>query len=72
MDQASGKRDGQGSSMTGTTITEQMDSNPYSQTSKFVELLNSQQETVFGFSQDSVSLSSSQVPVFAFQATEEI
>lgn len=48
-----------------------MDSNPYRQTSKFGELLNSQQETVFSFSQDNVSLSSSQVPVFVFQATEE-
>ena len=48
-----------------------MDSNPCSQNSKFVELLNSQQEMVFGFSQDSVSLSSSQAPVFAFQATTE-
>ncbi|KAG2252756.1 hypothetical protein Bca52824_082892 [Brassica carinata] len=32
-----------------------MDSNPCSQNSKFVELLNSQQEMVFGFSQDSAS-----------------
>uniref|UniRef100_A0A0D3D637 No apical meristem-associated C-terminal domain-containing protein n=1 Tax=Brassica oleracea var. oleracea TaxID=109376 RepID=A0A0D3D637_BRAOL len=53
MDQASGKRDGQSSSMTGTTITEQSTRNG------------------IWFSQDSVSLSSLQVPVFAFQATEE-
>ncbi|XP_013624918.1 PREDICTED: glutathione S-transferase T3-like [Brassica oleracea var. oleracea] len=31
-----------------------MDCNQYSQSSKFVELLNSQQQTVFGFSQESV------------------
>ncbi|KAG2265676.1 hypothetical protein Bca52824_072755 [Brassica carinata] len=33
---------------------------PHNNTSKFVDLLNSQQEPIFAFSQDSVSLSSSQ------------
>ncbi|XP_048638510.1 glutathione S-transferase T3-like [Brassica napus] len=47
-----------------------MYSNQYSHISKFIDLLNRQQETVFGFSQDSVKLSSSQLPGFGFQATE--
>ncbi|KAF8100393.1 hypothetical protein N665_0225s0011 [Sinapis alba] len=41
-----------------------MDSNSFSQTPKFVELLNSQQETIYGFAQASVEVPSSQVPVF--------
>lgn len=47
-----------------------MYSNQYSHISKFIDLLNRQQETVFGFSQDSVKLSSSQLPSFGFQATK--
>lgn len=47
-----------------------MDYNPYTQTPKFVELLNSQQESVFRLVEDSVEPSSSQVLVFATQATE--
>ena len=39
-----------------------MDSYPFSQSSKFVELLNSQQSIFFGNNDDSVSLSSSQSP----------
>ncbi|XP_013632690.1 PREDICTED: uncharacterized protein LOC106338206, partial [Brassica oleracea var. oleracea] len=38
--------------------------------SKFVDLLTSQQRTVFGFAQDSVELSSSQVPYSGTQAHE--
>nr|VDD12275.1 unnamed protein product [Brassica oleracea] len=45
-----------------------MNSNPYSH--NFVDLLNSQQETVFGFKDDSVELSSSHDPFFGSQATE--
>ncbi|XP_048605661.1 uncharacterized protein LOC106404256 [Brassica napus] len=48
-----------------------MDSNSYRPRSNFVDLLNSQQDTVFGFVQDSVKVSSSQFPVFSSQATEE-
>lgn len=48
-----------------------MDSNPYRHTSKFVELLNSQQDTVFGLVQDNDELFSSQVPVFGTQGTED-
>lgn len=47
-----------------------MDSNQFSHLSKFVELLNSQEETFFSFAQDSVELSSSQLPVFSTQGTE--
>nr|ABD65000.1 hypothetical protein 26.t00020 [Brassica oleracea] len=47
-----------------------MDSHPYSKSANFVELLNSQQENVFAFSQDSVDLSASQLPGFCFKATE--
>ncbi|KAF8075494.1 hypothetical protein N665_1090s0010 [Sinapis alba] len=46
-----------------------MDSNSFSQTSKFVELLNSQQETIYGFAQASVEVPSSQVPVFGTPAS---
>ncbi|XP_013589495.1 PREDICTED: glutathione S-transferase T2-like [Brassica oleracea var. oleracea] len=46
-----------------------MDPNSYNHTSKFIDLLTSQQ-IVFGFSQDSVQLSSSQVPYFGTQAHE--
>nr|VDD37602.1 unnamed protein product [Brassica oleracea] len=46
-----------------------MDPNSYNHTSKFVDLLTSQQ-IVFGFPQDSVQLSSSQVPYFGTQAHE--
>ncbi|XP_048599557.1 uncharacterized protein LOC125579759 [Brassica napus] len=47
-----------------------MDSNSYIPVSNFVDLLNSQQETVFGFVQDSGEVSSSQVPLFSSQVTE--
>ena len=47
-----------------------MDSNQFSHTPKFVELLNNQQETFFCFPEDSVQLSSSQIPVFGNQGTE--
>ncbi|KAF3506585.1 hypothetical protein F2Q69_00006093 [Brassica cretica] len=40
-----------------------MDSNSYTPTSNFVDLLQSQQHTVFGYVQDSVELCSSQVPL---------
>uniref|UniRef100_A0A0D3BEE1 Myb-like domain-containing protein n=1 Tax=Brassica oleracea var. oleracea TaxID=109376 RepID=A0A0D3BEE1_BRAOL len=46
-----------------------MDPNSYNNASKFVDLLTSQQ-SVFGFPQDSVQLSSSQVPYFGTQAHE--
>nr|VDD36811.1 unnamed protein product [Brassica oleracea] len=39
-----------------------MDSNPFTQTSNFVDLLNSQQSISFGNYEDSVDLSSSQLP----------
>ena len=39
-----------------------MDSNSYTPFGNFVDLLNSQQDTVFGYVQDSVKVSSSQVP----------
>ena len=42
-----------------------MDYDPYkTQTSNFVDLLNSQQDVVFGLGEDSVRVSSSQVPHF--------
>ena len=47
-----------------------MNSNSYIPVSNFVDLLNSQQETVFGFVQESGEVSSSQVPLFSSQATE--
>ncbi|XP_048605764.1 glutathione S-transferase T3-like [Brassica napus] len=48
-----------------------MDSYPSSQTSKFVELLNSQQSIFFGNNDDSVSLSSSQSPYLGNLGTED-
>ncbi|XP_048604670.1 glutathione S-transferase T3-like [Brassica napus] len=39
-----------------------MDSNSYTPFENFVDLLNSQQDTVFGYVQDNVEVSSSQVP----------
>ena len=48
-----------------------MDSYPSSQTSKFVELLNSQQSISFGNYEDSVSLSSSQAPYLRNLGTED-
>nr|VDD36567.1 unnamed protein product [Brassica oleracea] len=47
-----------------------MDSNSYNPTSKFVDLLTSQQQSVFGFGEDSVELSSSHVPYFGTQVQE--
>ncbi|XP_022560129.1 glutathione S-transferase T3-like [Brassica napus] len=48
-----------------------MDSYPSSQTSKFVELLNSQQSISFGNYEDNVSLSSSQAPYLRNLGTED-
>uniref|UniRef100_A0A0D3B8V4 No apical meristem-associated C-terminal domain-containing protein n=1 Tax=Brassica oleracea var. oleracea TaxID=109376 RepID=A0A0D3B8V4_BRAOL len=48
-----------------------MDSYPFSQSSKFVELLNSQQSIFFGNNDDSVSLSSSQSPSVGNLGTED-
>ncbi|XP_013630739.1 PREDICTED: glutathione S-transferase T3-like [Brassica oleracea var. oleracea] len=48
-----------------------MDSHPYRQKPKFVELLTSQQNIVFGLSEDSLNLSSSQVPLFGSQPSED-
>ncbi|XP_013601770.1 PREDICTED: glutathione S-transferase T3-like [Brassica oleracea var. oleracea] len=48
-----------------------MDSYPFSQSSKFVELLNSQQSIFFGNNDDSVSLSSSQSPSVGNFGTED-
>ncbi|KAF8084962.1 hypothetical protein N665_0691s0001 [Sinapis alba] len=47
-----------------------MDSHSYNHTSKFVDLLSIEQQTVFGFSQESVDYCSSQVPYFGTQAHE--
>ncbi|XP_048620030.1 glutathione S-transferase T3-like [Brassica napus] len=48
-----------------------MDSNSYTPTSNFVDLLQSQQKhTVFGYVQDSVEPCSSQVPLFFTQPTK--
>lgn len=47
-----------------------MDSNSYNPTSKFVDLLTSQQQSVFSFGEDSVELSSSHVPYFGTQVQE--
>ncbi|XP_013601755.1 PREDICTED: glutathione S-transferase T3-like [Brassica oleracea var. oleracea] len=47
-----------------------MDPNQFSQKAKFVDLLNSQEETFFPFPEDSVPLSSFQLPVFGTQGTE--
>ena len=48
-----------------------MDSNSYTPLGNFVDLLNSQQDTVFGYVQDSVEVSSSQLPLFSSQPTDE-
>ncbi|KAF8110533.1 hypothetical protein N665_0082s0004 [Sinapis alba] len=48
-----------------------MDFNPFRVNSNFVELLNSQQNVVFGNVQDSASLFSSQVPFLGSQGTED-
>ena len=47
-----------------------MDSTPYAHTANFVELLNSQQDTVFRLVEDNVDPNSSHVPVFGSQSTE--
>uniref|UniRef100_A0A0D3CHK9 Myb-like domain-containing protein n=1 Tax=Brassica oleracea var. oleracea TaxID=109376 RepID=A0A0D3CHK9_BRAOL len=47
-----------------------MDSTPYAHTANFVELLNSQQDTVFHLVEDSVDPNSSHVPVFGSQSIE--
>ena len=50
-----------------------MDSYPYnSHNSNFIDLLNSQQEFVFGLGHDSGEVSSSQVPLFATQRSEDL
>uniref|UniRef100_A0A0D3BJ13 Myb-like domain-containing protein n=1 Tax=Brassica oleracea var. oleracea TaxID=109376 RepID=A0A0D3BJ13_BRAOL len=51
------------------SLTSHMDFNPFEDSANFVELLNSQQNVVFG-SQGSVPLSSSQVPSLGSQAAE--
>ncbi|XP_048599684.1 glutathione S-transferase T3-like [Brassica napus] len=48
-----------------------MDSNSYTPLGNFVDLLNSLQDNVFGYVQDSVEVSSSQVPLFSSQPTDE-
>ena len=48
-----------------------MDSNSYTPCSNFVDLLNSQQDTVYGLVDDSVEVSSSQFSVFSSQATQD-
>ncbi|KAF2616949.1 hypothetical protein F2Q68_00040434 [Brassica cretica] len=49
-----------------------MDSYPYNNNNaKFVDLQNSQQEVVFGFGQDTGEVSSSQVPLFGTQRSED-
>ncbi|XP_013639345.1 PREDICTED: glutathione S-transferase T3-like [Brassica oleracea var. oleracea] len=48
-----------------------MDSYPYRQNPKFVDLLNSQQDIGFGSYEDSVELSSTQVPFLATQGTAD-
>ncbi|KAF8085489.1 hypothetical protein N665_0666s0036 [Sinapis alba] len=48
-----------------------MDSSPYAHQTQFVELLNSQQDTVFRLVEGSVEPCSSQVPVFSSSCTEE-
>ncbi|KAF8108899.1 hypothetical protein N665_0104s0210 [Sinapis alba] len=47
-----------------------MDCTPHTHTPRFVELLNSQQDSVFCSVEDSVELSSSQVPFFSTQADD--
>ena len=49
-----------------------MDSNPYNtHPSNFVDLLNSQQDVVFGLGEDSVHVSSSQVPLYGTPRSED-
>ena len=48
-----------------------LDSYPYRQNPKFVDLLNSQQDIGFGSYEDSVELSSTQVPFLATQGTAD-
>ncbi|XP_048624119.1 glutathione S-transferase T3-like [Brassica napus] len=49
-----------------------MDSNPYNtQPSNFVDLLNSQQDVVFGLGEDSVHVSSSHVPLFGIPRSQD-
>ena len=48
-----------------------MDSNPYRHNPNFVDLLNSQQDVAFGSYEDSVELSSSQVPFLPTQGTAD-
>uniref|UniRef100_A0A0D3EF50 Myb-like domain-containing protein n=1 Tax=Brassica oleracea var. oleracea TaxID=109376 RepID=A0A0D3EF50_BRAOL len=49
-----------------------MDSNPYNtQPSNFVDLLNSQQDVVFGLGEDSVHVSSSHVPLFGTPQSQD-
>ncbi|XP_013601830.1 PREDICTED: glutathione S-transferase T3-like [Brassica oleracea var. oleracea] len=48
-----------------------MDSNPYRHNPNFVDLLNSQQDIAFGSYEDSVELSSSQVPFLPTQGTAD-
>uniref|UniRef100_A0A0D3E2G6 Uncharacterized protein n=1 Tax=Brassica oleracea var. oleracea TaxID=109376 RepID=A0A0D3E2G6_BRAOL len=47
-----------------------MDSTPYAQAANFVELLNSQQDSVFRLVEGSVKPSSSQLPLFGSQTYE--
>uniref|UniRef100_A0A0D3BXU4 Myb-like domain-containing protein n=1 Tax=Brassica oleracea var. oleracea TaxID=109376 RepID=A0A0D3BXU4_BRAOL len=51
-------------------LTLDMDFNPFRESANFVDLLNSQQNVVFGNVTDSVSLSSSHAPFFASQGPE--
>ena len=48
-----------------------IDSYPYRQNPKFVDLLNSQQDITFGSYEHSVELSSTQVPFLATQGTAD-
>lgn len=48
-----------------------MDSKPYRQTLKFIDLLNSQQDIYLGYIQYSVELSSSQTVFLGTQGTED-
>uniref|UniRef100_A0A0D3BB99 Uncharacterized protein n=1 Tax=Brassica oleracea var. oleracea TaxID=109376 RepID=A0A0D3BB99_BRAOL len=48
-----------------------MDSNSYTPCSNFIDLLNSQQDTVYELVDDSVEVSSSQFSVFSSQATQD-
>uniref|UniRef100_M4DSB1 Uncharacterized protein n=1 Tax=Brassica campestris TaxID=3711 RepID=M4DSB1_BRACM len=53
------------------TNRKDMDSNPYRHNPNFVDLLNSQQDVAFGSYEDSVELSSSQVPFLPTQGTAD-